>query len=75
MGYTRTFYDKGARAKGSQETRIFNKYFHENRSIKLIQSVFEQVIIKNIYQHDLRPSWRKSLFMEYKTTNYKKIMI
>ena len=66
------FMNKVARAKGSPEIIIFNKYFHENRSIKLIQSVFEQVIIKNIYQHDLRPSWRKSLFMELKTTNFKK---
>ena len=38
--------NKVSRTKGSPEIIIFNKYFHENRSINLMQSVFEQVIIK-----------------------------
>ena len=66
------FMNKVARAKGSPEILIFNKFFHENRSIKLIQSVLEQMILRNIYQPEFRPSWRKSLIMEYKTTNFKK---
>ena len=62
------FMNKMSRAKGSPEILIFNKFFHENRSIQLIQSVLEQMILRNIYQPEFRPSWRKSLIMEYKTT-------
>ena len=69
------FMNKMSRAKGSPEILIFNKFFHENRSIQLIQSVLEQMILRNIYQPEFRPSWRKSLIMEYKTTNFKKIII
>ena len=70
------FINKMSRAKEYRlpEIIIYNVFFHEPRSIPLLQSVIEHMILRNIYQPNFRLSWRKCVITEYKKTHLNKMI-